>query len=247
MVTFRVFRYDPDAADEARFDEFSFETEPGMTVLSGLYYIQEKLDPTLAFRSACRAGVCGSCAMHINGEYRLACETQIETLGKKVTIRPLAHLTIIKDMVVDLTPFWEHYFSVKPYLIPKDEPPEKEYLQSPEQRDRIGNSVDCILCAACYGSCPVALEDDSYLGPHALLKMLRFVSDSRDGADNERVAIVAQEGGVFRCHTVFNCQQVCPKDLDPSGAIAKLKWHAIGWKIKRLFGGGKIKAEVAAK
>jgi succinate dehydrogenase / fumarate reductase iron-sulfur subunit len=231
MPTFKVFRYNPKTGDPAHFQTYQLPEIKGMTVLEGLYYILENLDPTLAFRSSCRMGVCGSCAMHIGDKYRLACETQVADIGDTVTIRPLAHMKIIRDLVVDLTPFFAQFEAIKPYLIPPGEIPEKEFRQSPAQRSKIDVYVDCILCAACYGSCPVVATDEKYLGPQALLKALRFVNDSRDGATNERLSYLATDYGVFRCHTIFNCQQVCPKNLDPTGAIGKLKMKALWAKF----------------
>jgi succinate dehydrogenase / fumarate reductase iron-sulfur subunit len=226
MTEFRILRYDPDKDKEPHFQTYTFDSPKGMTVLEGLIYIFENIDSTLAYRSMCRAAVCGSCAMHINGLYNLACRTQIDNLGGKVVLRPLAHLPIIKDLVVDLEPFFEQYKKVLPYLIPKEDPPEKEYLQSEKERKKLDPWVDCILCAACYGSCPVEATDPEYLGPASLMKALRFIDDSRDGKSKERLAFVASDFGVFRCHTIFNCQKVCPKDLDPTKAIAKLKMKA---------------------
>lgn len=231
MPTFKVFRFDPDKDNLPYFQDYDVPEQKGMTVLEGLYYILENLDPTLAFRSSCRMGVCGSCAMHINGQYGLSCETQVATLGNKITIRPLAHMTVIRDMVVDLDPFFAQYEAIKPYLIPKDIPGPREFAQTPKQRKKLDILVDCILCASCYGSCPVVGTDEKYLGPHALLKALRFIDDSRDGETNERLSFVANDAGVFRCHTIFNCQQVCPKDLDPTGAIGKLKMKLFWAKL----------------
>jgi succinate dehydrogenase / fumarate reductase iron-sulfur subunit len=231
MPTFKVFRYNPDTGDPARFDTFEVPEVQGMTVLEGLYYILEYLDSTLAFRSSCRQGVCGSCAMHINGQYTLACESQVASHGSTVVVRPLAHMKIIRDLCVDLTPFFAQYEAIKPYLVPKDVPGPREFMQSQKERSRIDFHVDCILCACCYGSCPVAATDEKYIGPHALLKALRFVDDSRDAETYERLAYVASDEGIFRCHTIFNCQQVCPKDLDPTGAIAKLKMRALWAKL----------------
>jgi len=231
MPTFKVFKYDPEDGKPARFESFDVPDLKGMTVLEGLYHILENHDPTLAFRSSCRQGICGSCAMHINGQYGLACETQVAKLGSTVTVRPLSHMKIIRDLVVDLTPFFAQYEAIKPYLVPKEVAGPREYKQSPKDRLRLDHHVDCILCAACYGSCPVVATDQKYIGPHALLKALRFVEDSRDGATGERLAYVATDNGVFRCHTIFNCQQVCPKDLDPTGAIGKLKMKSIWAKL----------------
>ena len=220
---FKVFRYDPDDGRQAHFQTFDVDVPKGMTVLEGLYWILENKDATFAFRSSCREAICGSCAVHINDKYGLACNTQVAKLKDPITIRPLAHLPVKKDLVVDLKPFWDNYKRIKPYLIPRENPPEKEFIQSVEERRKIDHHIDCILCGACYGSCPVAFGDPKYLGPHALLKALRFVDDSRDGATDERLAMVATDSGVFRCHTIFNCQIVCPKDLNPTGAISKLK------------------------
>jgi succinate dehydrogenase / fumarate reductase iron-sulfur subunit len=233
MPIFKVFRYNPKASELAAFQTYELPESKSMTVLEGLYYILEHMDSTLAFRSSCRQGVCGSCAMHINGQYRLACETQVYDLEDVVTVRPLAHMSIIRDLVVDLDPFFRQYEAIKPYLISKGEPPERENLQSPKQRSRIDEYVDCILCASCYGSCPVVATDERYLGPQALLKALRFVNDSRDDATYERLAYLADDYGIFRCHTIFNCQQACPKDLDPTGAIGKLKMKAVWAKLRR--------------
>lgn len=236
MAIFKIFRFDPEIDKEPSFDRFEIPVETGMTVLDGLFFILENLDPSLAFRCSCRAAICGSCAMHINGQYRLACETQIAIFGdKEITVRPLSHLKVLKDIVVDMEPFFKNYLLIKPYLLPKDEEPEKEYIQSQREREKLDKLVDCILCGACYGSCPVAATNERYIGPHALLAALRFVEDSRDGGKKERLAIVATEEGIFRCHTIFNCQKVCPKDLDPTGAITKLKIKAIEEKLFGIF------------
>jgi succinate dehydrogenase / fumarate reductase iron-sulfur subunit len=231
MPTFRIFRFNPEKDELPQFKDYEIPEVKGMTVLEGLYYVLENYDPTLAFRSSCRQGVCGSCAMHINGKYDLACETQISRAGPLVMIRPLSHMKIIRDLVVDMTPFFAQYEAIKPYLVPKEVAGPREYKQTPKERARIDHHVDCILCAACYGSCPVVGTDENYIGPHALLKALRFVNDSRDGETYQRLAFVANDNGIFRCHTIFNCQQVCPKDLDPTGAIGKLKMKSIWAKL----------------
>lgn len=231
MPTFKIFRYNPKSGGPAYFQTYELPEKKGMTVLDGLYHILENIDSTLAFRSSCRQGVCGSCAMHIGGQYRLACETQVVDIGNLVAIRPLSHMKIVRDLVVDLDPFFAKYTEIKPYLIPAGEPPVREFKQSPKERAKFDPYVDCILCAACYSSCPVAGTDEKYLGPQALLKALRYVADSRDGATGERLAYLASDFGAFRCHTIFNCQQVCPKELDPSSAIAKLKMKSLWAKF----------------
>jgi len=233
---FKVFRFDPDQDKKHRFDDFEVPFTPGMTVLDGLNYIQENLDPTLAYRSSCREGVCGSCAMHINGKYGLACEAQLTELPEKISVRPMAHLDIIKDMYVDMSEFWRKYKAVKPYLIPGDNPPaEGERLQTQDERAHLDTIIDCILCGACYASCAVNGYDSEYLGPAALAKANRFFMDSRDAADEERLSLVAGEHGAMRCHTMFNCQEVCPKEVDPTSNIANLKRNLVASQLNPSF------------
>ncbi|RKY90018.1 succinate dehydrogenase iron-sulfur subunit [candidate division KSB1 bacterium] len=227
-VIFKVFRFNPERDKKPRFDKYEVPIRNGMTVLDALYYIQGYLDGSLAFRSSCREGVCGSCGMHINGKYRLACETQINRLkSKKITIKPLGHLPVIKDLVVDMTDFWEKYSYIKPYLIAGAPPEENERIQTQDDRNKLDGLIDCILCACCYAACTITDTEKNYLGPAALLKVDRFVEDSRDNNKKERLLTVSGDSGIFRCHTLFNCQEVCPKNLDPTGAIARLKRMAI--------------------
>jgi succinate dehydrogenase / fumarate reductase, iron-sulfur subunit len=220
---FRIQRYDPDHDKEPHFQEYSVECEKGTTVLTALFMILDRQDGTLAFRSSCRAGICGSCAMHINGKYRLACETQVYALSMPITIQPLTNMTVLKDLIVDMAPFWAKYKMMQPYLQPGTPLPEKELPQTCDQRERLGETIDCILCASCTASCPMTFTDEKYVGPAALLKAWRFVNDSRDGAKETRLSLVDNPDGIWRCHTVFNCQVACPKDLDPTSAIGELK------------------------
>ncbi len=225
-VIFNICRFDPDKDKKPHFQKFQIPfLRKDLTVLEGLNYIQQRLDHSLAYRSSCRAAICGSCAMHINGKYRLACNTLVSKLGSgTVTISPLANLTAHKDLFVDMKPFWEKYEQVRPYLITgKPLPITGEHPQSQEERARLDNLIDCILCSCCQVSCPVTASHENYPGPMAFLNLDRFLSDSRDDARSERLAIVNDEQGVWRCHTVFNCQEACPKDLNPSGAIARIK------------------------
>jgi succinate dehydrogenase / fumarate reductase iron-sulfur subunit len=228
-----IFRFDPTDGKGPRFQTFEVPYVPGLTFLNALIYIQENLDGSLAFRSSCRAGVCGSCGMHIACQYRLACKTQVKDyLGSTITVRPLAHLPIYKDLVVDMTSFWAKYKYIKPYLIPGDEAPVgEERRQTPDERARIDGLIDCILCACCHASCPVTATDEEYLGPAVLTKAARFLLDSRDSAANERLVLTGDENGVWRCHTVYNCIRVCPKSIDPTGAIAELKRESIRRKV----------------
>jgi len=223
-VTFKVYRFNPESDSKPRFDRFEVPLKPGMTILDGLIYIQGYLDGSLAFRSSCREGVCGSCGVHINGKYRLSCETQIVHMkSSTITVRPLAHLPVIKDLVVDMTSFWEKYSYVKPYLIPGDPPSEGERIQTPADRIKLDGLVDCILCTCCHSSCALTDTEPDYLGPAVLMKVDRFIQDTRDNNKNDRLQAVSGDTGVFRCHTMYNCQEVCPKHLDPTGAIARLK------------------------
>jgi succinate dehydrogenase / fumarate reductase iron-sulfur subunit len=219
----KIFRFDPDKDSKPYFQEYSVPCEEGCTVLTALFKIQDRVDGSLSFRSSCRAGVCGSCAMHINGRYRLACETQVFHLSMPIVIRPLSNAEVLKDLVVDMTNFWKHYKAIMPFLQPGANPPEKELPQTNAERERLGNTIDCILCGACSASCTMSMTNPKYLGPAALLKAWRFVADTRDKAKEERLEVVDGLDGVWRCHTIFNCQVACPKDLDPTGAIANLK------------------------
>ncbi|MFA4986019.1 MAG: succinate dehydrogenase iron-sulfur subunit [Candidatus Brocadiia bacterium] len=232
---FRIQRFDPEVDKAPRFQEYKLQCEKGTTVLTALYMLLDRQDGSLAFRSSCRAGICGSCAMHINGKYRLACETQVFALSQPITIQPLSNLPVIKDLIVDMSSFWKKYKYVQPYLQPGVPAPEKELPQTNDQRERLGNTIDCILCGACSASCPMSFTDTKYLGPAALLKAWRFVADSRDDSVETRLSLVDGLDGVWRCHTAFNCQTACPKDLDPTSGIAFLKREI----MKRKFCGKK--------
>jgi succinate dehydrogenase / fumarate reductase, iron-sulfur subunit len=231
-VTFKVFRFDSTKDEAPRYQDYEVPVTPGLTVILGLVWIQQNLDGSLAFRSSCRAGVCGSCAMHINGRYRLACETQVAAMGSTITIRPLGHMPIVRDLITDMKPFWDKYKSIKPFLIPGAPPPEKEYVQSPDQRAKLDQVIDCILCATCYGSCTVVAMDPGYIGPAALAKAARFILDSRDHGGSERLELCSGEDGAWRCHTIFNCSKLCPRDVEPASGIAEIKrkslWHRMG-------------------
>lgn len=236
-ATFKILRFDLDSGKGPYFQAFRVPLENnGLTVLDGLNHILENIDGSLAFRSSCRAAVCGSCAMHINGKHRLACNTQVSSLStQSITIRPLAHLEVEKDLCVNMDQFWEKYELVRPYLIPGSPPPEKERIQSQEDREELNVVIDCIQCGSCYSACPVTLSSKEYLGPAALLKIDRFVRDSRDGAHIQRIEQVDGPYGAWRCHNVFACQ-CCPKELDPPRSIAHVKRRLMR---RRLLGGGK--------
>lgn len=231
-VRFKVFRFDPDKDSQPHYDFFSVSLREGMTVLEGLFDILEKQDNSLAFRYSCRGAVCGSCAMFISGAYRLACQTQIARLkGEVITVSPLPRLGVIKDLVVDMAPFFEKYERIMPYL-QAGTPPEKEYLQSPRQRKALNEVIDCILCGACYSACPMTWTNRDYLGPAALAKVYRFVADSRDEAAAERLRQVEDENGLWRCHTVFNCEEACPKKVRQPYAIQQLRRKTLTRRLK---------------
>ncbi len=232
-VTFKVFRFSPETDKEPRMDTFSVPGKEGMTVLEGLLYILDNLDPTLSFRFACREGVCGSCAMFVNGKYKLACQTQISDLkSKTIEVRPLPNFPLIKDLVVDLTSFFDKLEKVMPYLKTTSAPPDKERLQSQAQRKKIGEAIDCVLCASCQSACPQSWTNKDFLGPAVLLKSYRFIADSRDEAAAERLNLVTGEDGVWRCHSTFNCVEACPKNVNQTEAISALKRKAVANKLK---------------
>jgi succinate dehydrogenase / fumarate reductase iron-sulfur subunit len=225
-IRLRIQRYDPTADKEPRYDMFEIPAKPGMTVLDALFQVLEKQDRMLTFRYSCRSAVCGSCAMYINGHQRLACNTQISALGREITVAPLPHIPVIRDLVVDLHPFFQKIDSLKPYFEGREPYPQKEFLQSPRDRRAIDEAIDCIDCAACYSACPITWTDLAYPGPAAFLKAARFVADTRDTAKSERLGLVACEDGVWRCHTIFNCADACPKSLNPTRFIQYLKRQA---------------------
>ena len=238
-IKFRIQRFNPEKDSKPYFQEYTLDVKPGMTVLEAVLRIMETQDGSIAMRYACRAGICGSDAILINGKYALGCETQVLHLNTDVvTLQPLPGYPIIKDLVVDMSGFFEKIYAVKPYLDVDEEQlsPDKEIYQSPKDREKIDEPVRCILCGACASACPIYLTDKNYLGPAALLKAARFVYDSRDPSKNERLDIVESEDGVFRCHTVFACtgDNSCPKNLNPTDAIQKLKRSIAVRRIKKL-------------
>lgn len=226
QCTVRVQRFNPDVDRKPYLQEFTVPLTPETTVLDALHYIKTELDGSLTFRRSCRHAICGSCAMNINGSNDLVCHRALaDTLDAKgvVTIRPLPYLPIIKDLVVDRSSFWEQYKRVKPWLEAPTEAPAKEYRVSPEEVAALHNAETCIMCGACYSSCPVVAMNKQYIGPHALLKSFLRVLDPRDTIPAERLAEVGTDEGVYRCHTVFNCIDACPKGLNPTQAIETLR------------------------
>ncbi len=225
-VTVRVLRFNPDVDKKPRMQDFQVAVEQDTTLLDALHEIKTHQDGSLTYRRSCRHAICGSCAMNVNGASMLVCNTPIQNhLDRRgrVTIKPLPYLPIIKDLVVDRTSFWEQYLRVKPWLIPSETAPEKEYRVSPEEMAALNNAEKCIMCGACYSACPVVGTSKQYIGPHALLKAFMRILDPRDAAPAQRLEEVATDEGAFRCHTVFNCIDVCPKNLDPTKAIETIR------------------------
>jgi succinate dehydrogenase / fumarate reductase iron-sulfur subunit len=222
---FRVYRYNPDEDANPRLDTYRVDLDScGPMVLDALIKIKNETDPSLTFRRACREGVCGSCAMNIDGANTLACTKPIAEVSGSVRIYPLPHMPVVKDLVPDLTNFYAQYASIQPYLQTKSPAPEKEWKQSPEQRDKLNGLYECILCASCSTACPSYWwNSERYLGPAALLQSYRWLADSRDEATGERLDKLEDPFRLYRCHTIMNCTNTCPKGLNPAEAIGEIK------------------------
>ena len=223
-VRFSIYRFNPDTDSNPYMQEFELaDVSPDMMVLDALRHIKTQ-DESLSFRHSCGEGVCGSDALNINGKNGLGCITRVSSLKQPVEIRPVPGMAVIRDLVVDMTPFYRQYRDVKPFLVVKDPIPEVEFRQTPEQRERLDGLYECILCGCCSTACPSFWwNPDKFLGPAALLQSYRFLSDSRDQATQERLDALEDAYKLFRCHTIMNCVQVCPKGLNPTEAIGKIK------------------------
>jgi len=224
---FKVYRYDPDSGENPRLDTFELDLDKcGPMVLDALIKIKDEIDPTLTFRRSCREGVCGSCAFNIDGTNTLACTKPIRDIKGPVRIYPLPHLYVVKDLVVDLSNAYAQHASIKPWLqADTPAPPDRERLQSIEEREKLDGLWECILCFCCSNSCPSYWwnGERGYLGPAILLQAYRFISDSRDEYAGERLDNLEDPFRLYRCHTIMNCTDVCPKGLNPGRAIAELK------------------------
>jgi succinate dehydrogenase / fumarate reductase, iron-sulfur subunit len=224
--TISIYRWDPDTGENPRIDKYIIDLDKcGPMVLDAIIYIKNEIDPTVAFRRSCREGICGSCAMNIGGTNTLACTTATESIKGDVKIYPLPHMQVSKDLVPDLTHFYAQYASIKPWLQSETQPPpDKERLQSKEDREKLDGLYECILCACCSTSCPSYWwNSDRYLGPAALLQAHRWLVDSRDEATGERLDNLEDPFRLYRCHTIMNCTRTCPKGLNPAKAIAEIK------------------------
>jgi succinate dehydrogenase / fumarate reductase iron-sulfur subunit len=223
---FRIYRFNPDSGENPRLDTFVLDVKStGPMVLDALIQIKAAVDSSLTFRRSCREGICGSCAMNINGVNRLACTTAMQDLDEEVRIYPLPHMPVVKDLVPDLSNFYAQYASVKPWLQARTPAsPDHERLQSKEDQERIDRPAACILCACCSTACPSYWwNSERFLGPAALLAAYRWIIDSRDEASGERLDELEDPFRLYRCHTIMNCTDACPKDLNPARAIAEIK------------------------
>jgi succinate dehydrogenase / fumarate reductase iron-sulfur subunit len=222
-VTLRIKRYNPESDVKAVFKEYAVEVEPNDRVLDALNKVKWYQDGTLTYRRSCAHGICGSDAMRINGRNRLACKVLMGELGKKITIEPLMGFTVVKDLVIDMDQFFAGYKSVKPFLIADDAPSASERLQSPRERERFDDTTKCILCAACTTACPITWTNPEFVGPAAIVNAHRFIFDSRDQGATERLRVLNTRSGVWRCRTIFNCTDACPRGIEITKAIEEVK------------------------
>ena len=227
LIKFRILRFDPERDTKPHWETYQVEMEPTDRVLDGLEAIKGKVDGSLALRRSCAHGVCGSDAMLINGRNHLACKVLIKSLKQPITIEPMRGFKVLKDLIVDMEGFFAKYRAVQPYLIDKNPPPEKERLQSPADREKFDDTTKCILCGACTTSCPSFWANPDYVGPAAIVQAHRFIFDSRDQAAKERLNILNESGGVWKCRTVLNCLEACPRDINIPKAIAEVKQKLI--------------------
>jgi succinate dehydrogenase / fumarate reductase iron-sulfur subunit len=228
-VKLRLLRYNPETDQEAHFEDYTVDADPMERLLDCLHKVKWDLDSSLALRRSCAHGICGSDAMVINGKNALACKVLVKDLKQPVTVEPIRGLPVVRDLVVDMEPFFAGYKEVKPWLIPDphEREPERERIQSPEERARFDDTTKCILCAACTTSCPIFWADGSYVGPAAIVQAHRFIFDSRDAGAHERLEILSQKSGAFKCRTVFNCTEACPRGIKVTKAIQEVKRSAL--------------------
>ncbi|MCH6162186.1 succinate dehydrogenase iron-sulfur subunit [Streptomyces marispadix] len=230
-VTFRIRRFNPEVSAEPAWEDFTLDIDPKDRVLDALHRIKWELDGTLTFRRSCAHGICGSDAMRINGRNRLACKTLIKDITgikdgkstKPILVEAIKGLTVMKDLVVDMEPFFQAYRDVMPFLVTSGNEPTRERLQSAEDRERFDDTTKCILCAACTSSCPIYWNDGQYFGPAAIVNAHRFIFDSRDEAGEQRLEILNDKDGVWRCRTTFNCTDACPRGIEVTKAIQEVK------------------------
>jgi succinate dehydrogenase / fumarate reductase iron-sulfur subunit len=228
-VRMRILRFDPSRDKNPWWGDYEADVEPTERVLDALHYVKWYRDSSLALRRSCAHGICGSDAMVINGVNMLACKVMIRDLKQPIVVEPIRGLPVIRDLVVDMEPFFDGYKAVKPWLLtrPGEHEPERERIQSQEERERFDDTTKCILCAACTTSCPIYWADEGYVGPAAIVNAHRFIFDSRDQGANERLRILSEKSGVFKCRTVFNCTDACPRGIKVTKAIQEVKQAAL--------------------
>jgi succinate dehydrogenase / fumarate reductase, iron-sulfur subunit len=232
-ITLKVFRYNPEVDKKFHYETYTFEGEETDRILDLLEHVKGYIDGTLSFRRSCAHGVCGSDAMRINGKNMLACKSLVRDVGTTITVEPILGLKVVKDLIVDMDPFFDNYKKMLPWLINDAPlPPDgRERLQSPEQRARFDDSTKCILCAACTTSCPSFWASEEYYGPAALVAAHRFIYDSRDEGAAERMEVITETNGLARCHTIYNCTNACPRDIQITKAIGELKMSSLTGRI----------------
>jgi succinate dehydrogenase / fumarate reductase iron-sulfur subunit len=223
QVTLKIRRFNPEKDSEPWWGEYKFEAEPTDRLLDALNHVKWYLDGTLTYRRSCAHGVCGSDAMLINGHNGLACKLLLKNLGNKITVEPMRGFRVIKDLLVDMESFFDKYKAIKPYLITDSPEPDQERLQSIEDREKFDDTTKCILCGACTTSCPSFWANSEYLGPAAIVNAHRFIFDSRDEGKEDRLAILNGAEGVWRCRTIFNCVEACPRGINVTRAIGEVK------------------------
>lgn len=224
QVTLKILRFNPEVDTKPHFETYTVEQEPTDRVLDALNNVKWYQDGTLTYRRSCAHGVCGSDAMRINGRNRLACKLLIQDVGANIVVEPILGFRVIKDLVVDMEPFFASYRKIKPFLINDDQPPAgRERLQSAEDRDRIDDTSKCIMCACCTTACPITWTNEEFVGPAAIVQAHRFIYDSRDQGAGQRLAILNDKSGVWRCRTIFNCTDACPRDIKITRAIEQVK------------------------
>lgn len=231
-VTLRILRFNPETDKKPHYEKYQLEAELNDQVLDLLNRVKWHTDGTLSYRRSCAHGVCGSDAMRINGVNRLACKVLVKDVGTRITVEPLLGLSIKKDLVVDMEPFFEQYRSVMPFMINDDPPPAQERHQTVEQRARFDDTTKCILCAACTTSCPSFWSTGQYVGPAAMVQAHRFIYDSRDQAGAERLKILNDRMGVWRCHDIYNCTDACPREIEVTKALGELKMSIATGRIE---------------
>jgi len=238
LLTLRIKRFNKEKDPPGWIETFEVEIRKGMNLLEALLSIQDEQDGTLAFRYSCRGAVCGSCAMRVNGKDFLACRTHVEDLLEKTAlIEPLSLFPVIRDLIVDMSAFFDHYRKIQPYLQGKSVYEQVEYLMAEEKRKEVDPYINCILCGICFGTCPAFEKDSEFLGPAMLAKAYRFLVDPRDRRNEEILRAVNHQQGVWGCKTVFNCLNVCPKQVPPTHAIVKMRGKILRYRLASIFSG----------